>query len=243
MNDILKKYSWLTNRWILVYLIAGMLLCIFVDHSAIKLKTLNHFRNSARELNTAALKNLDVDEKTLYETIQYSKRIVNYNSNLHMSYSVLGYAYYQMNEIKSAIVYYRKAIEHYPELYGLHYNLGMLLILNGQWDKGVDILQSALSIAPDKSIAYHRRVATRMFKSNNHAQAWVMGKIQELKKAHVLSSNIVTAYENFSDAPSQLREQQNLAKEYLKLYYYVPLYEVGVVPLSAINKENIKQFQ
>jgi len=236
MQDNLVKYF---NRTAFLYAGALCLFWFISDQREINLKILNHYRNSARYVTNYAIQSALYDEIKFRESVEYSNRLIQFIPRLEMAYGVLGYSYERLNEYDSAILAYQKAIEHRPELFGFHYNLGLLYYRVGQFEEAKEALSNGLALQPQESIEYQRKVGQRLFNNEQIQQAWIARSTIELKKAYDDSMKLLMSCRKHLANNEKNPDISFFKEQEMGLYYYVPLFETGIIPLSTIVDKNL----
>jgi len=226
----------------MLYALIVLTFYFITDFRKLEFRILDNTRNAGRYVNRYAMGFAPFDKIKFQESTEYLKRVPRLFPEFGISYGVLGYAYYHLGEMDKAIESYEKAAGHHSNYFGFQYNLGILYFKSGRFEEAAQALTAALEMDPKHSIAHHSRVGKGIFKKAEFREPWITKNVQQIKIAYANATKLLRICQGILYTDHEV-DQERLDSVDVKLYYYVPLYETGIVPLSRINKNNIHSFK
>jgi tetratricopeptide (TPR) repeat protein len=121
--------------------------------------TLNYFLPAFKQLNEFVLTPEEGKKGVLADFERYYERVTENFPQIAEGFHLLGFCQYNLGKTKEAIASYQKAIEVNPQLFWAHYNLGIILFAQKEYDQAALHLEFARrlpinsllnSIAPSK---------------------------------------------------------------------------------------------
>lgn len=221
----MADYLRMANRSVVLYIGFALMCALLIDPAAARIKLLNFDRNAAREVNRYALRpDVDYNDKVFFRAAAYHRGLVRLLPEQTLGYGALGYIQVHRNNLRAAARAFEKAAEHHPELFGFHFNRGLVYYQLGDMTRAQDALRKAIATAPAPSVAHQRLIAARMFRDARMRDAWLNEQVYRLKNAHEFANRLLAAIDS----------GQSVVVDSGQYYYYIPPIETGVIPLQTL---------
>jgi len=202
-----------------LFLVAVGIFYMAVDRNALKVKTLNHFLPSVKEIKSFNEHPAIMSREQLTDILVYYKKGCDYTANdpeQPAPCSMAGYAYYYLGDTKQAIRYYQYAIRGNEYFFWLYFNLGVIYYNEGLYDKASEEFGRALNVSPEKSMYF--LVLTKTYKEI----ALFLGigpedYMDSLKEGYDLAKEFQVVSQLFVKKP-EVRTQLDVKKIKLRLF-------------------------
>ena len=215
----------LLNRCVTLYFGLAAVCAVLIDPAAARIKILNFDRNAAREVNRFALRpDVPFDDEVFYQAAAYHRGLVRLLPDQTLSYGALGYIQAQRQSFRKAARAFEKAAAHHPDLFGFHFNRGLVYYQLGDTARARAALRQAINTPPAPSVAHDRLIAGRMFRDPKLREAWLAERVYRLKSAHEFAGRLLSAIDS----------GQRVVVNSGQYFYYVPPVETGVIPLQSL---------
>lgn len=152
------------------------------------------------------------------KAITLGTKAVELNPHDYEAIANLGFIYFNLGMIDTAIEQYRKAINIYPRSYIYNYNLATIYILKEKYKLAEEYFTKALEIKPGYAYTY-----------NNLGYAlWAQGRHSEAKssfqKATTLKDDYIDAHYNLGVVYFTLGNYEEARKEFIKVESLQPIF-------------------
>lgn len=145
LNKALSKIFFAVAKTaVTVSLFTFLLFFLQQEYHTAKLRKLNNFAPSSYDYLLGLMEGQrKLHPARLEEYEHYYKMLMAYLPGRAEAYGMLGFCSYYLGKVQKAIFYYRKAVQLYPRFFWFHYNLGVLYLQNGEYDKALESLKAA----------------------------------------------------------------------------------------------------
>jgi len=109
---------------------------------------------SMTDLVEAVINDKKFDQKTIKRYIYYCQKIVEFMPHRSDAHGLLGFCYYHIGKKQEAIKSYEKALSLNPHFFWFYYNLGLIHLEQGQYEKTEELFKKALSSKPETTLLF-----------------------------------------------------------------------------------------
>ena len=149
---LIKPGKAISSRTLVIYLVAFFLLFHLIKPHSVKSRILNYFEVPLDYLILYSEGKEAFNKEKFIEYIDYFKVLLDYVPQLAEANGILGYCFYYLGHEKEAIQYYKEAVRLNPNFFWFYYDLGVIYFKTQDYQKAVEILQTAILLNPKDTI-------------------------------------------------------------------------------------------
>jgi len=182
-----KNMLFLLSRCYILYVAAGVVLVLSVNHQKVIFKVLDAFRRSERDTILCAQGQKPLEGFILRDTIRYYRNIIALIPDSSIARSILGFCYYQAKEYDHAIASYKKAIGFDSDYCALYFNLGSIYYELKDYPEAIFYFKKAMEVSPEKTLMYRGFVDPYAKEDIQDSKTFQQVRINSLKVMYLRS--------------------------------------------------------
>ena len=162
MNHRPPKIISLIRKWpratFFLYLAAFIVSLLFIKYPAAlqqaRSSTLNRFMPNFDYLVLSQIQQENLDKKKMQEYFDYYQLVDIYMPNRADTQGTLGYCAYALGKEDTALNFYKRAVQLFPQSFAFQYNLGALYFKRGQYEIAKNYFTQALQTDPRLNLQF-----------------------------------------------------------------------------------------
>ncbi len=207
------------RRVIFLFLVGVVLSFLFIDQSALKMKTLNTMLPSASDLKEFIYHPSQMNQEKIKDMLTYYKFVCDFmGSDTYekpAACGIVGYAYYYLGNDKKAIDYLSQSNKLYDHFFWTYYNLEVIYFNEGNYEQSMNYFVLAKEAYPYtvgffSATRSYVHIAECLKLNQDDFSRGVDQGAERIKKLYIFSSLLI-------DHPA-LKEQFVLKKFDLRLF-------------------------